>query len=91
MLEGGDQNAMLGIMKVSEANAALQQTLFIVSGSPSNPTLGEVNQMLCWGRNSPGVSAASQQTLFIVSSSPSNPVLWGVTKYAFNVKKDLWG
>ena len=35
-------------------NAASQQTLFIVSGSPSNPTLGEVNQMLCWGRNSPG-------------------------------------
>ena len=26
--------------------AASQQTLFIVSGSPSNPILGEVNQML---------------------------------------------
>ena len=35
MLGGGDQNAMLGVMKVSEANAASQQTLFIVSGSPS--------------------------------------------------------
>ena len=35
MLEGGDPNAMLGVMKVSEANAASQQTLFIVSGSPS--------------------------------------------------------
>ena len=35
-------------------SAASQQTLFIVSSSPSNPILGEVNQMLCWGRNSPG-------------------------------------
>ena len=53
-------------------SAASQQTLFIVSGSPSNPILGEVNQMLSWGYNSPGVSAASQQTLLIVSGSPSN-------------------
>ena len=35
ILEGGDPNAMLVVMKVSEANAASQQTLFIVSGSPS--------------------------------------------------------
>ena len=35
MVEGGDPNAMLGVMKVLEANAASQQTLFIVSGSPS--------------------------------------------------------
>ena len=54
-------------------SAASQQTLFIVSGSPSNPILGEVNQMLSWGCNSPGVSAASQQTLFIVSGFQSNP------------------
>ena len=27
---------------------------FIVSGSPSNPILWEVTQMLCWGHNSPG-------------------------------------
>ena len=31
----GNQNAMLGVMKVLEANAASQQTLFIVSGYPS--------------------------------------------------------
>ena len=61
-------------------SAASQQTLFIVSGSLSNPTLGEVNQMLCWGRNSPGANAASQQTLFIVSGSPSNPILGEVNK-----------
>ena len=35
-------------------NAASQQTLLIVSGSPSNPILGELNQMLCWGHDSPG-------------------------------------
>ena len=40
MLVGGNQNGMLGVMKVLEANAASQQTLFIVSGSPSNPMLG---------------------------------------------------
>ena len=30
MLEGGDPNAMLGVMNISEANAASQQTLLIV-------------------------------------------------------------
>jgi len=40
---GGDQNASL------EINAASQQTFFIVSGSPSNPMLGEVTRMLVWG------------------------------------------
>ena len=75
MLEGGDPNAMLGVMKVSKANAASQQTLFIVSGSPCNPILGEVTQMLCWGNNSPWVNAALQQTIFIVSGSPSYPIL----------------
>ena len=38
----------------ADSTAASQQTLFIVSGSPSNPILGEVTQMLCWGHNSPG-------------------------------------
>ena len=37
---------MLGVIKVLEVNAASQQTLFIVSGSPSNPILGEVTQRL---------------------------------------------
>ena len=48
MLEGSDQNAMLGVMKVSEANAALQQTLLIVSGYTIHPLLqgGEPNYML---------------------------------------------
>ena len=44
---------MLGVIKVLEVNAASQQTLFIVSGSPSNPTLGDLTQMLYWGNNSP--------------------------------------
>ena len=42
MLEGGDPNAMLGVIKAVGIIAASQQTLFIVSGSPSNPILGEV-------------------------------------------------
>ena len=48
MLERGEPNAMLGVIKARRVSAALQQTLFIVSGSPSNPILGEVNKMLCW-------------------------------------------
>ena len=35
-----------GQLWVLGVNAASQQTLFIVSSSPSNPILGEVNQML---------------------------------------------
>ena len=53
-------------------SAASQQTLFIVSGSLSNPILGKVTQMLSWGYNSPVFFAALQQTLFIVSGPPSN-------------------
>ena len=72
MLEGGDPNAMLGVMKVSEANAASQQTLFIVSGSPSIHCKREVNQIIMLGViKDLGVNAASQQTLFIVTGSPS--------------------
>ena len=70
MLEGGDRNAMLGVMKVLEANAASQQTLFIVSGSTSIHCYREVTQMLAVIKVL-GVNAASQQTLFIVSGSPS--------------------
>ena len=39
--------------------------------------------MLCWGRNSPGVSAASQKTLFIVSGSQSNLILGEVDQMLF--------
>ena len=54
ILEGGDPNAILGVIKVMGVNAASQQTLFIVSGSSSNLILWEVTQILCWGHNSPG-------------------------------------
>ena len=55
MLEGGDPNAILGVINVMGIHAALQQTLFIVSGSPSNPMLGggDQNAML-GGHKSPG-------------------------------------
>jgi len=61
-------------------SAASQQTLFIVSGSPSNPILGEVTKCYVGVIIVLGISAASQQTLFIVSGSPSNPILGEVTK-----------
>ena len=54
MIEGGEPNDMLGVIKLLGVDAALQQTLFIVSGSPSNLILGEVTQILCRGHNSPG-------------------------------------
>ena len=34
LLEGGDPNAMLGVIKVLGVSAALQQTLLIVSATP---------------------------------------------------------
>ena len=43
-----------GVIIALGVSAALQQTIFIVSGSPCNLILGEVTQMLCWGHNSPG-------------------------------------
>ena len=41
MLGGGYQNTCLGV------DAASQQTLFIVSVSPSNTILGEVTKIIC--------------------------------------------
>ena len=68
----------LDVKKAPPVDAALQQTYFIVSGSPSNPILGGGDQ-ICFGcKESPRVNTASQQTYFIVSGSPSNQVLWGV-------------
>ena len=48
-------------------SAASQQTLFIVSGSPSNPILGEVNQMLCLGHNGLGGVCCFAVNSFIVA------------------------
>ena len=73
ILEGGDPNAILGVIKVMGVNAASQQTLFIVFGRlPIHPILGggDQNAMLGTMKIS-GTNAASQQTLFIVSNSPS--------------------
>ena len=72
MLEGGDQNAMLGAMKVSETNAASQQNSFYCFRLPIHPMLegGDQNAMLGAMKVS-GTNAALQQTLFIVSGSPS--------------------
>ena len=61
---------MLGVIKVLGVIAASQQTLFIVSGSPSNLMLGggDLNALL-GVIVVLGVNAASQQTL-ILSSAP---------------------
>ena len=48
MLGEGEQNAVLKVWIVWVVYAASHQTLFIVSGSLSNPMLREVNKMLCW-------------------------------------------
>ena len=69
-----------GVIIVLGISAALQQTPFIVSGSPSNPIQGEVTKCYDGVIIVLGISAASQQTLFIVSSSPSNPILGEVTQ-----------
>ena len=58
-------------------SAASQQTLFIVSSSPSNPIIGEVNQMLCWGRNSPGGVCCFAANSFYCLWLPIHPLLEG--------------
>ena len=58
-------------------SAASQQTLFIVSGSPSNPILGEVNQMLCWGHNCPGGVCCFAANSFYYLRLPIHPLLDG--------------
>ena len=71
MLEEGEPNHMLGVLKVLEVNAASQQTLYslrlpihaMIEGGEPNDMLGVIKVL--------GVNAASQQTLFIVSGSPS--------------------
>ena len=73
MLEGGDPNAMLGVMKVSEANAASQQTL-LLSPAPHSCTAreGDPNAMLGVMKVSEA-NAASQQTLLLsLAPHPSN-------------------
>ena len=62
MLEGGNQNAMLGAMKVLETNAASQQNSFYCFRLPIHPMLegGDPNAMLgvikFLGVNSAGTS-----------------------------------
>ena len=51
-------------------SAASQQTLFIVSDSPSNLILVEVTQMLCWGHNSPGGYKSWGQSGVCLTSLP---------------------
>ena len=63
-------------IKLFGVDAASQQTLFIVSGSPSNTMLGEVTKTLCLECKSCGVDAALQQTYFIVGTS-GNPIREG--------------
>ena len=72
MIEGGEPNVMLGVIKVLGVNAASQQTLFYCLRLPIHPLLegGEPNHMLGVIKVLE-VNAASQQTLFIVSGSPS--------------------
>ena len=72
MIEGGELNDMLGVIKVLGVKAALQQTLFYCLRLPIHPLLegGDPNATLGVMKVSEA-NAALQQTLFIVSSSPS--------------------
>ena len=71
MIEAGEPNDMLGVIKVLGVKAALQQTFYCLR-LPIHPMLegGDPNDMLVVIEVL-GVEAASQQTLFIVSGSPS--------------------
>ena len=46
---GCDLNAILGVIVVYWSSGNVETNSFVVSGSPSNPMLGEVSGMLCWG------------------------------------------
>ena len=46
---GGELNANLGVLVVFWSSSPFATNSFVVSGSPSNPMLGEVAGMLCCG------------------------------------------
>ena len=71
MIEGGEPNDMLGVIKVLRVIAASQQTL-LLSPAPHSCTAreGDPNVMVGVMKVSEA-NAALQQTLFIVSGSPS--------------------
>ena len=77
MLEGGDPNAMLGVMKVTEANAASQQTLFIVSGSPSIQCYVEEGDPNAGGHRSSAGCCCFAANSFYCLWLPINPLLEG--------------
>ena len=62
MLEGSDQNAMLGVMKVLEANAASQQTLFTSRAAARSYDAFRC----CW----------EDDLLILVSKSKTRQVFW---------------
>ena len=72
--------------------AASQQTLFIVSGSPSTAILGGGDQNTMLGIDRCGVVAASQPTNYIISGILDGQWLWNdnipLSKYSlFNYPK----
>ena len=69
-LRGGDPNAMLGVIIVLGVSAALQQTLFIVSGSPSNAMLGRGDQNTILGMKSAVGLMLLRSKLFLLSLAP---------------------
>ena len=46
---GGELNANLGVLVAYWSSSWFATNFFVVSGSPSNPMLGEVAGMQCWG------------------------------------------
>ena len=71
MLEGGDPNVKLGVMKVPRI-MLLRSQLCLLSLAPYRSNAkGRYPKCYAWGLGSPEDNAASQQILFIVSGSPS--------------------
>ena len=68
--QGRQPKCYAGVIVALGVSAASQQTIFIVSGSPCNPIVGEVTQMLCWGNNSPGGQCCFAANSFYLSPAP---------------------
>ena len=71
MLERGEPNPMLGVIKARRVSAASQQTFLLSPAPHPSNAKGRGPKSNASGHESAGDNAASQQTLFIVSGYPS--------------------
>ena len=89
---GGGEQIWFGCKESPRVDAASQQTYFIFSGSPSNPVLGGGDQIGFKCKERPLGLMLLRSKLILLSPAPHPIQFQGeVTKYALDVKKDLWG